>query len=439
MADCKPVQLEFSTCKGRKVVADFGGGEVSSDGGLLLLREVDRRLDLTRRAALALPDGRQRGKVVHDRTTMLRQRVFALAQGYEDLNDHDELRRDTLLQSAAGVTRELASAPTLCRMENRADRRCAMAMNELLVDLFIESHEQPPDEVVLDFDATDDPVHGRQEGRFFHGYYDSYCFLPLYVFSGGRPLFAWLRPSNIDGARGAWAILKYLVKRLRKAWPGVRIVFRADSGFCRWRMLRWCEGNAVDYILGLARNTRICALASDLASQAEQRWEESGEKARAFGWIEYGARSWDKPRRVIAKAEHGPKGTNPRFVISNIEGDARQLYEQVYCARGDMENRIKEQQLDLFADRTSCHRWWPNQLRLMLSTFAYSLIEALRRIALTGTKWARRQAGTLRCSLLKIGAVVLRNTRRVVVHLSTAYPHRDVFIHAHRLLRRPSG
>ena len=439
MADCKAVQLEFSSCKGRKVVADFEGGEVSSDGGLLLLREVDRRLDLTRRAAASLPDGRQRGKVIHDTLTMLRQRVFALAQGYEDLNDHDELRRDTLLQSAAGTVGELASAPTLCRMENRADRRCAMAMNELLVQLFIESHDRAPEEVVLDFDATDDPVHGRQEGRFFHGYYDRYCFLPLYVFCGDQPLFAWLRPSNIDGARGAWAVLRWLVKRLREAWPRVKIVLRADSGFCRWRMLRWCEQGAVGYIVGLARNARVCALAGDLAAQAEAHWEQTGEKARLFGWVEYGARKWDRPRRVIAKAEHGAKGPNPRFVITNIEGDARGLYEGRYCARGDMENRIKEQQLDLFAGRTSCHRWWPNQLRLMLSTFAYTLIEALRRIGLRGTKWARRQAGTLRCSLLKVGAVVLRNTRRVIVHLSSAYPHREIFAHAHRHLRRASG
>jgi hypothetical protein len=439
MTDSRPEQLEFASCKGRRVVADFEGGEVSSDGGLLLLREVDQRLDVTRRAAALLPDERQRGKVIHSLASMLRQRVFALAQGYEDLNDHDALRHDTLLQSAAASDSILASAPTLCRMENRADRRCAMALNHLLVDLFIESHAEAPEEVILDFDATDDPVHGRQEGRFFHGYYDRYCFLPLYVFSGDQPLFAWLRPSNVDGARGAWAVLRYLCKKLRAAWPKVNIVLRADSGFCRWRMLRWCEEHDVDYIVGLARNTRLATLSEELTEQAERQWLDSGEKQREFDWIDYSARTWDQTRRVIAKAEHGEQGSNPRYVITSLRGDARDLYERIYCARGDMENRIKEQQLGLFADRTSCHRWWPNQLRLLLSTLAYVLMEGLRRLALQGTEWARRQATTLRCSLLKIGAVVVRNTRRVIVHLSSAYPHRDVFAAAHARLRRASG
>lgn len=437
MTNSRATQLEFASCKGRKVQADFEGGEVSSDGGLLLLREVDRRLDLTRRAAKLLPDERQPGKITHSAVSMLRQRVFALAQGYEDLNDHQELRHDTLLQTAAESDAPLASASTLCRMENRANRRCAMALNELLVDLFIESHSEAPEELILDFDATDDPVHGRQEGRFFHGYYDHYCFLPLYVFSGDQPLFAWLRPSNIDGARGAWAVLRYLTKRLRAAWPQVRIVLRADSGFCRWRMLRWCEANQVNYIVGLAKNKRLNAMIEPLAKQAEALWEKSAEKQRVFGWLDYGAHTWDHPRRVIAKAEHGSKGSNPRYVVTNLSGDAQELYEEIYCARGDMENRIKEQQLGLFADRTSCHRWWPNQLRLMLSTLAYTLIDGLRRVALRGTDWTRKQASTLRCSLLKVGAVILRNTRRIVVHLSSSYPYREVFIAANAQLRAP--
>ena len=436
MTDCKGRQLEFSTCKGRKIVADFEGGEVSSNGGLLLLREVDRKLDLTQRVAALLPDDRQRGKVVHSMSSMLRQRVFAIAQGYEDLNDHDQLRRDTLLQSAAQSDRQLASASTLCRMENRADRHSAMAMNQLLVDLFIESHNKAPKQVVLDFDATDDLVHGQQEGRFFHGYYDAYCFLPLYVFCGSQPLFAWLRPSNIDGARGAWAALRWLTKRLRAVWPKVKILLRADSGFCRHRMLSWCEANNVDYVVGLAKNKRVCALAELHAEAAQSLWEETGTTARAFGWIEYGARSWKRKRQIIAKAEHSEKGANPRFVVTSLKGSAKEIYEQVYCSRGDMENRIKEQQLDLFADRTSCHRWWPNQLRLLLSTYAYVLVDGLRRLALRGTKWAHRQAGTLRRCLLKVGAVVCRNTRRVIVHLSSAYPHRKMFESIHRRLRR---
>lgn len=435
MTDCRSIQLEFASCQGRKVQADFEGGEVSSDAGLLLLREVERRLQVLKRAARLLPDKRQAGKVQHSMESMVRQRVFALAQGYEDLNDHEELRHDPLLQTAAHRTSALASAPTLCRMENKADRHSAMALNNLLVDVFIESHSEPPKEVVLDFDATDDPVHGRQEGRFFHGYYDHYCFLPLYVFCGSQPLLAWLRPSNTDGARGAWAALRWLVKRLREAWPKVRIIWRADSGFCRWRMLQWSERHDIHYIVGLARNTRATALAGDLLEEAESKWDATEKKQRLFGWIEYGARSWDHERRVIAKAEYGAKGSNPRFVVTSLQGDARQLYEKVYCARGDMENRIKEQQLGLFADRTSCHGWWANQLRLLLSTLGYVLVDGLRRLALAGTDWSRRQASTLRVCLLKIGAVIVRNTRRIVVHLSSSWPGREQFIAAHARLR----
>lgn len=435
MTDCIQQTFGFASCRGRKVEADFQGGEISSDGGLLLLREVDRRLDLVRRAAALLPDSRQQGKVEHSTRAMLAQRVFALAQGYEDLNDHDTLRHDLLLQTAAGKARALASSPTLCRMENRADRHAAMALNSLLVELFIESHDTPPAEVVLDFDATDDPVHGRQEGRFFHGFYDRYCFLPLYVFCGSQPLLAWLRPANTDAARGTWLALSVLVEKLRAAWPGVRIVWRADSGFCRWRMLRWSERHGVDYIVGLARNKRLAQAAGELIGKAAEAHGRTGEKQRLFGWIDYGARSWDRSRRVVAKAEHSAKGSNPRYVVTTLEGDPRALYEQVYCARGDMENRIKEQQLGLFADRTSCHAWWPNQLRLLLSTLAYVLVDGLRRLALTGTDWARKQATTLRVCLLKIGAVVTRNTRRVRVYLSGAWPWQEIFTLAHARLR----
>lgn len=434
MTDSRSIQLEFASCRGRKVQADFEGGEVSSDGGLLLLREVDRRLGVTRRAASLLPDDRQTGKVRHGMPQMVGQRIMALAQGYEDLNDHEELRHDTLLQTAVQSSGKLASASTLCRMEQRADRHSAMALNDLLVDLFIESHDQAPEEVLLDFDATDDPVHGRQEGRFFHGYYDRYCFLPLYVFCGSHPLLAWLRPSNLDGARGAWTALRWLVKRLRKAWPEVRIIWRADSGFCRWRMLQWSDRHNVDYIVGLAKNQRVTRLASHLLDGSEDGWTRTGEKQRIFGWVEYGASTWDRARRVIAKAEHSDKGSNPRFVVTSLEGDPKELYDGRYCPRGDMENRIKEQQLGLFADRTSCHAWWPNQLRLMLSTLAYVLIDGLRRLALEGTNLAQRQASTLRVCLLKIGAVIVRNTRRVVVHLSSSWPGRDHFIAAHAKL-----
>ena len=435
MTKCTPTQLEFASCQKLKVEADFEGGNVSSDGGLLLLREVDRRLDVLGRASRCLRDDRDPSRILHTQESQLRQRVLGLIQGYEDLNDHDTLRHDILLQTASGKSESLASSPTLCRMEHRADRHGAMAMNELLVSLFIESHESAPEELILDFDATDDLVHGDQVGRFFHGYYKSYCFLPLYVFCGSQPLFAMLRPANIDGARGAWAVLKGLVTRLREAWPEVRIIFRADSGFCRWRMLRWCEGNGVDYVVGFARNQRVSGIASHLLEQAGLNHELSGSKQRLFGWISYQAKSWDRKRLLIAKAEHTDKGSNPRYVITTLRGDAKVIYDETYCGRGDMENRIKEQQLGLFADRTSCHEWWPNQLRLMLSTLGYVLVDGLRRLGLEGTDWARKQVSTLRSGLLKIGAVITRNTRRVRVHLASGWPYREIFIHAHARLR----
>ena len=434
MTECNQLTFEFASCERRKVVADFRGGEISQEGGLLLLREVDRELNLLQRAASILPDDRSPERVTHSQADLLRQRVFALAQGWEDLNDHESLREDQLLQTAVGKSRTLASAPTLCRMEQRADRKSAMSFNKLLVATFIESFETTPEEIVLDFDATDDPVHGHQEGKFFHGYYDHYCFLPLYVFCPSQPLLAWLRPANIDGARGAWFALKWLVSELREAWPEVKIIWRADSGFCRWRMLKWSDDNNVDYIVGLAKNSRLLKMAEPLREQAAVQFETSREKQRLFTWMSYGAQSWDRDRLVIAKAEYAIKGDNPRFVVTSLRGDAAALYDKVYCARGDMENRIKEQQLCLFADRTSCHRWWPNQLRLVLSTLAYVLIDTLRRRALKGTELARAQATRIRLELLKIGAVVVRNTRRVKVHLSGSWPRRELFETVHRRL-----
>ena len=433
-----PTQLEFSSCQGRKVQADFNGGNVSSDGGVLLLREVDRRLDLLSRAAKLFTDDRDQSKVIHPQESQLKQRVFALAQGHEDLNDHDQLRHDILLQTAAQKTSPLASSPTLCRMEQRADRHSAIRLTHLLIELFIESHTQPPDELILDFDATDDLIHGHQQGAAYNHYYRGYCFLPLYVFCGSHPLCALLRPSNTDGARGAWAILKMLVKRLRQVWPQVRLIFRADSGFCRWRMLRWCEQNDVHYLVGLARNPRLTGLLQPVLEQAETAFQTNGQKQRLFTWLNYQADTWDRPRLVIGKAEHTAKGSNPRYLITNLRGDAHQLYDQVYCPRGDMENRIKEQQLDPFADRTSCHRWWPNQHRLMTSTLAYVLMNGLRRLGLKGSDWINKQSGTIRTQLLKIGAIVIRNTRRIRVHLSSSHPAREIFEQVHRRLREAS-
>ncbi len=427
MTDYTSEMMLFPACRKRRVEAAFDGGEVTSNGGALLLRQVDRRLGLTAAVAGALSDGRQRGKVKHRLVDMLRQRVFGIALGYEDLNDHAALRHDGALQTAAGRDAPLASAPTLCRFENRAGPACAWVIHGVLVDVFIASFEAPPEEVVLDFDATDDAVHGHQEGRFFHGYYDHYCFLPLYVFCGDHLLASYLRPSKIDQAKHAWAILALLVRRLRQAWPDVRIIFRGDSGFCRHRMLGWCERRGVGYIVGLAKNARLDALGAPWLDRAASGFATSGDKQRLFGEFPYAAGTWRRERRVIARIEHGPKGANPRYIVTNLEGNGRELYEKLYCQRGDMENRIKEQQLDLFADRTSCHGWWPNQLRLLLASLAYVLIAAIRRLALAGTEMARAQCGTIRLKLLKIGAVITRNTRRLRFHLSSACPDQALF------------
>ena len=426
MTICNRDQISFPGCKGRRVEADFSGGDVTSDAGVLLLRQADRRLGLTAAVARVLADPRRQASCEHTLLSMLRQRVYGIAAGYEDLNDHDQLRGDSAIQTAVDRDGVLASSPTLCRLENRADRRAAVAIHQVLVEQFIDSFAEPPTELILDFDATDDPVHGNQEGRFFHGYYDRYCFLPLYVTCRDRLLAAYLRPSNIDGAKHSWAILALLVKRLRQEWPQVRIVLRADSGFCRWRMLRWCDRHAVHYIVGLAQNKRINELAAPLIERARQRCKATGRKQRLFGSLRYGAHTWDRERRVIARIEHSPKGSNPRYVVTNLPGNSQKLYERIYCARGEMENRIKEQ-LQLFADRTSAHRWWPNQLRLLLSALAYTLLEAVRRLGLKGTELARAQVSTIRLKLLKIGAVIVRNTRRVRFLLASTCPYQDLF------------
>ena len=331
------------------------------------------------------------------------------------------------LQTAVDRETVLASSATLCRWENRADREAMWKLHEVLVEQFISSFKRAPKKLILDFDATDDVVHGKQDGRFSHGSYDNYCFLPLYVFCRDQLLVSYLRPSKIDGAKHAWAIPSLLVERFRQAWPKVRIIFRGDSGFCRWRMLSWCERHDIGYIVGIPQNKRLNACTAQLQRDAEDRFAKLGNTVRWFTDVRYAARSWDHPRRVIAKIEHTDKGSNPRYVVTNLDGDAQALYEHLYCARGDMENRTKEQQLDLFADRTSCHRWWPNQFRLLLSSLAYVLLEAIRRLALQGTELAHAYVGTLRLKLLKIGAVILRNTRRIRFLLSSAYPYQSLF------------
>ena len=427
MPNCTVQRPLFPGLKRRRIEAEFKGGDITTDGGVLLVRQADRHLGLSAAVADVLVDGRRSASCSHDVGSLLRQRLYGLVLGYEDLNDHQALRTDAALQTSLDRTDDLASASTLCRFENRADREAAWRMHEVLVDQFIQSFKRRPKRLILDFDATDDAVHGKQEGRFFHGYYDHYCFLPLYVFCRDQLLVSYLRPSKIDGAKHAWAILSLLVKRLRAVWPGVKIVFRGDSGFCRWRMLSWCDRHGVDYIVGIAKNKRLNRMAKPFLEAARRDYEASGEKQRQFHEFVYAAKTWDRQRRVLVKAEHTGLGSNPRYVVTNLPGDPKRLYDKLYCARGDMENRIKQQQLDLFSGRTSCHRWWANQFRLLLSSMAYVLLDAIRRLGLHGTELARAYAGTIRLKLLKIGAVILRNTRRIRFLLSSHHPYQDLF------------
>ncbi|OOG23936.1 IS1380 family transposase [Thioalkalivibrio denitrificans] len=429
MTECTQESFDFPACQRRRVEARFEGGEITSDGGVLLLRQADRRLGLSEAMAKVLEDARRRASCRHTLLNLVRQRLYALALGYEDLNDHQQLREDLALQTAVERDTPLAGASTLCRWENQADRLAAWRLHEVLLEQFIASFRRTPKRLILDFDATDDAVHGRQQGRSFHGYYDRYCFLPLYVFCDKQLLVSYLRPSRIDAAKHAWAVLALLVKRLRQNWPKVRIVLRADSGFCRWKMLRWCERHNVDYLVGIARNERLTAQARPFLDAAEQAFQTSGRKQRRFHVMYYAAKSWDRRRRIIVKAEHSAQGSNPRYLVTNLKAKPQYLYDRLYCARGEMENRIKEQQLDLFADRTSCHAWWANQFRLLLSSLAYTLLEAIRRLALKGTQLASAYVGTIRLKLLKIGAVITRNTRRVRFLLSSAYPYQRLFAH----------
>jgi len=440
MTECNRSHLEFASLAGKKIQADFNGGKLTSDAGAALLREVDRRIGLIEAVSNCIADPRDPAKITHELRTLLAQRIFAIAMGYEDLNDHDSLRDDPLLQivTERGVNQQqpLASASTLCRFENRMDRRTLAQMAEVFVEQFIGSHSSAPEQIILDFDATDDRVHGCQEGRFFHGYYDDYCFLPLYVFCGEQLLVSYLRPSKLDAAQHSRAILKLLVRRLRQVWPKVSIIFRADSGFCRWRLLRWCDKHQVKYIVGLAKNQVLKRLAEPYLEQAKEQFELTGQKQRLFRQVQYGAATWDQKRLVIIKAEHHRQGANPRFAVTNLSGDPQVLYDDLYCQRGDMENRIKEQQLDLFADRTSCHNFDANQLRLFLSSAAYVLLESLRRLGLEGTELARAQAGTIRLKLFKIGARITCSVRRIIVHFSEGYPLKQLFGH---ILRRLDG
>ena len=431
MTECTRQKLIFSSLNRQKVEADFDGGRLTSDAGILWLREVSRRTGLIDAWADCITDHRDPAKLIHDLTTMLSQRIFGIAAGYEDLNDHHTLRHDPLFavltEQRPDPDQPLASPSTFSRWENTATRASSVRMHEVFVDQFLAAHGRPPKEIVLDFDATDDPVHGMQEGRFFHGFYGNYCFLPLYVFCGDHLLVAYLRPSNIDAAKHTRAILKLLVERIRQAWPKTRIIFRADSGFCRWKLLRWCERHDVGYVVGLARNKVLERKAARFMTAAEKAYKRSGRKQRRFHEFRYGAKTWDCRRRIIVKAERLPQGPNCRFVVTNLDESPPQIYDGRYTARGDMENRIKEQQLDLFADRTSCQRFAANQFRLLLSSAAYVLMSHLRRIALRETELACAQVGTIRLMLLKVAARVVTSVRRVVFHLSSSYPYQLLF------------
>jgi hypothetical protein len=465
MTECTQSSFSFASDFSREVVARFDGGQITSDAGALLLRPVEQRTGILRQFAACFRDYRKPAFVEHTVSELVRQRVYGLALGYEDLNDHDQLRQDPLLALLSGKSdlegehrrREQdrgkagAGKSTLNRLELTqvdATERTRykkivldnQAVDRLLVDLYIQSQPRQPRRIVLDLDATDDPLHGEQEGRFFHGYYGGYCYLPLYIFLGEHLVCARLRPSNIDASAGALEEIQRIVAQLRRVWPEVEIVLGGDSGFCRDAIMDWCEQNRVGYVFGLAKNERLLKKVRKPMRQARRQWEQTGKPARVFTEFRYRTReTWSRARRVIAKAEYLDKGENPRFVVTSWSADqmeARPLYEEFYCARGDMENRIKEQQLALFADRTSTSWMRSNQIRLYFSSVTYCLMQALRRLGLAGTEMAKAQCQTIRLRLLKIGAQGHITARKVWISLAAGYPWASLFAQVHRHLEQ---
>jgi hypothetical protein len=455
---CSADLFDFAPVEGRRVEAAFDGGTITTDAGALLLGATDRAIGLVDRFAACFRDSRRPDLVEHAVATLVGQRVFGIALGYEDLTDHDPLRHDPALSVLFGKLRgrraacaALAGKSTLNRLElgrpeptrYRKIGHDSEAIERLFVDLFLEAHKSPPKEIVLDLDATDDPLHGHQEGRFFHGYYDGYCYLPLYVFCGRHLLAAKLRPADIDASAGAIEEVERIVGQIRSRWPRTRILLRADSGFAREALMAWCEQHRVDYVFGLARNTRLAeAIAAEL-DEARAEHETTGEPARRFKELMWSTRrSWSRRRRVIAKAEWTQGQANPRFIVTSLKPGAvtgRNLYEVVYCARGDMENRIKEAQTDLFADRTSAATMRANQLRLWFASMAYVLLCALRRIGLAHTHFAEATCGTIRLRLLKIGALVRVSVRRVKLAMASGYPWQAEWALAHTRLRNAAA
>jgi len=445
MTDCTQSGFGFEACGAREIVARFDGGTISSDGGAFLLRQTDQRLNLLPRLAECFLDGRNPEQVEHSILEMLSQRIYGLALGYEDLNDHEQLRKDPVFGILAGrqeLDEPLAGKSTLNRMELGAgtqDRYKKItfwkeAIDELLVKVYTESHVQAPDQIILDVDTTDLPLHGKQEGRFFHGYYDSYCYLPLYVFSGEHVLCARLREANHDAAFGSLQEIQRIVTQIRATWPEVKIILRGDSGFCRNELMSWCENHGVDFVFGLARNQRLRRIIGAQMHAATQQWNQTGKPARVFTEFDYQTKKtkkggWDQERRVVAKAEHIDGKENPRFVVTSLpraSWAAQALYEELYCARGDMENRIKEQ-FSLFADRVSTETMRANQMRLYLSAMAYILVSGLRRLGLQGTELAEAQVSTIRTKLLKIGAQIRVTVRKVWVSLASSYPWQGLY------------
>jgi len=450
MTECSQASFSFAPHFSRRVEAGFTAGQVSSDGGALLLREVEGKINLLGRLGSCFHDGRMPLLVKHQLPEMLAQRIYGLALGYEDLNDHEQLRSDPLLGVLSGkreLEEPLAGKSTLNRLElaGRTARYhkisySAEAIDQLLVDIYLESHATAPERIVLDLDATDIPIYGHQPERFFHGYYDSYCYLPLYIFAGDQLLGVRLRPANQDAAAGSLDEVKRLVAQIRRRWPAVKIVLRGDSGFCREELMAWCERdeNRVDYLFGLARNQRLGRIIGAQMHQAHVLHQSTGKPARIFAQFSYQTkRSWSRARRVVAKAEYLDKGENPRFVVTSLSAEewpAQDLYEKFYCARGEMENRIKEQ-MCLFADRLSTDEMKANQLRLYFSALAYTLMEALRRLGLKGTEWAEARVDTICLKLFKIGAIVRVSVRRVLLQMSSAYPWKDIYARAFHALR----
>jgi hypothetical protein len=452
MTECNQNEFVFAPHFSRQVSARFSERQLSTEGGALLLRETDRKIGLLSRVGKCFSDYRNPIFIEHELGELLAQRIYALALGYEDLNDHEELRRDPLLALMAGkrkLEEPLAGKSTLNRLElspanSPLDDRyhkitySSEALDALLVDIFLESYAKAPRQIVLDLDVTDTPLYGQQEDRFFHGYYTEYCYLPLYIFSGDHLLCARQRASNQDASAGCREEVERMVQQIRQRWPKVCIILRADSGFCREELMAWCEQNQVDYVFGLARNSRLQRKIARAMREAKQEHQRTGKAARVFTEFSYRTRkSWSGSRRVVAKAEYLEKGENPRFIVTSLPSESWQapaLYEQTYCARGEMENRIKEQ-LSLFADRMSTESLRANQLRLYFSSLAYVLVHALRRLGLAGTEWAQAQVHTIRLRLLKIAAEVRVSARRIWVSYSNAYPWKGIFTAAWAALR----